>query len=121
MIPNMAQRKKNWLAKRREELRLSQEDVVSRLQLQGLDIARATLSHWETERYSIPLDDPKLRQVLARILRMSIREMLQAAGYEVDDQPSTPAAKRAAFIMDQLPQDKQQLALGILEQFLASE
>jgi len=41
--------------------------------------------------------------------------------YEVSDQSSSEAGRRAAFILDQLSQDKKQLALGILEQLLVSE
>gem|GEM_PF-1912602 len=69
----------------------------------------------------IPLDGTNLRHALADVLRMSIRELLYAAGYEVSDQSSSEAGRRAAFILDQLSQDKKQLALGILEQFLVSE
>lgn len=115
----MSNNKKNWLAKRREHLRLSQEEFVSRLQLQGMDVARATLSHWETGRYSIPLDDPDVRKGLAHVLQMSVRELLLAAGYEIEDKPNTEEARRAAYIVDQLSADQRELALRLLEQFLS--
>ena len=110
--------KQSWLSKRREHLRLSQEELVSRLQLQGLDISRATFSHWETGRYSIPLDSPEFRRALAHVLQMTVREMMVAAGYEIEDAANSEAARRAAYIVDQLAPAQRELALRLLEQFL---
>ncbi len=107
--------KTNWLRARREELHLSQEELSARLQVAGLNISRATVSHWETERYNIPLDNPELRHVLANILRMNIADMLLAAGYEISEGKRSPAARRAADIVDHLPPDAQGLALDYLQ------
>lgn len=107
----------NWLVKRRKELRLSQEELARQLQIAGLDYARATISHWETGRYSPPLDDPEFRRVLANALQVSIQDLLQMAGYEIDPDHSKDA-RRAADIVDQLPAYKRALALGLLEQLL---
>lgn len=107
-----------WLKDRRERLHLSQEELASRLQVEGFDLTRATVSHWENGRYQPPLNDAAFRRSLAKILRISIKDMLISAGYEVDQDERSQAAERAAYILDQLPPDKQHLALDILERFL---
>jgi transcriptional regulator with XRE-family HTH domain len=110
--------KAKWLRERRKELNISQEELAARLQIEGVDFTAGTISHWENGRYNPPLEDPEFRHALAVSLRLSIRSLLSLAGYEVVEQSRTEAGERAAFIMDQLPPDKQNLALGILEKFL---
>jgi transcriptional regulator with XRE-family HTH domain len=107
------------MKERREELGLSQDDLAARLQSAGLNVSRASISHWEMGRYDAPLHDADFRRALATALRLKPRVMLLMAGYEVEDDPHSEAAERAAYIIDQLPPEKQRLALGILEQFLA--
>ena len=110
--------KTNWLKTFRIRRKLSQEELSARLQLQGFDISPGAISHWENERYKAPLDEAEFRQALANVLQVSVRELLVAAGYEVSQHPHSDAGERAAFIIDQLSPDKQELAIGILEQFL---
>lgn len=104
-----------WLKQRREQLHLSQDELASRLQVEGFDLTRATISHWEVGRYQPPLNDANFRRSLAKILRMSIKDVLVSAGYEINQDDRSQAAERAAYILDQLPPDKQHLALDILE------
>lgn len=108
----------NWIRTRRKDLRISQEELAARLQIEGVELTAGTISHWENGRYNPPLEDPAFRQALAAALRLSPKNMLSLAGYEVIDHPRTEAGERAAFIVDQLPPDKQDLALGILEQLI---
>jgi transcriptional regulator with XRE-family HTH domain len=110
----------NWLRQRRKELNLKQEDLAARLQLDGLSFTHSAISHWETGRYHPPFEDEKFRQALADILRMDVSSMLRLAGYEVGLRPYSERAERAAFIVDNLPDDKQDLALRILAE-LAKE
>lgn len=110
----------NWIAKRRGELDLSQEDLTVILQVSGFNTSRATLSHWETGRYNPPMEDPNFRRILANALQMSIPDLLIAAGFEVNTDYSR-YARRAADIIDQLPSPKQKLALGLLEEILKQE
>lgn len=109
--------KPNWLKARRRELGLSQEELAARLQVQGIDYTAGAISHWETGRYSIPLEESEFRKALAEALKMSVTAMLIAAGYEVK-QGYSEAAQHAAEIVDQLPPSRQSLAVSILEQLL---
>lgn len=74
---------RNWLKRKREELHLSQEELANSLQLRGLDISRATISHWEMGKYAPPYDNPDFVNALAGILNMSVIEILAAAGYKL--------------------------------------
>lgn len=107
----------DWLRKRREELKLNQEQLAAQLQLAGFDLTRGAISHWENGRFNPPIEDPNFRLALAQILKMSVTSLLKEAGYEVQMELSTNA-RRAAEIIEQLPPDRQKLALGVLEQFL---
>lgn len=111
----------NWLKNRRKLLGITQEELVTKLQIAGLDFSPSAVSHWETGRYNPPFEDAIFRQALAKILKISVNEMLAEAGYEIyeKDEKYSREALRAADIVDQLPTEQKQLALGILEQFLA--
>ena len=106
----------NWLKKRRKELNFTQEDIAARLQLSGFQYTAGSISHWETERHSPPLDDPKFSSAMAEVLQISVGTLLTLAGYDVSRKTYSEAAERAAWIIDQLPPDKQQLALKLVEQ-----
>jgi transcriptional regulator with XRE-family HTH domain len=109
----------DWLRKRREEVGLeTQEDLATQLQLEGVTTTRASVSHWENGRNKPPLDEPIFRAALAKVLRLSQPELLRLAGYEVVRSAHSESGERAAHILDQLPAEKQQLALKVLEQFL---
>jgi transcriptional regulator with XRE-family HTH domain len=107
-----------WIKDRRKHLRLSQEDVAAQLQLNGFSFTSGAVSHWENGRHAPPLENPDFRQALANVLRLDVRGMLTLAGYELTSQEHTEAGERAAYIVDRLPPDKQELAIGILEQLL---
>jgi transcriptional regulator with XRE-family HTH domain len=107
----------NWLRDRRDKLHISQETLAARLQEQGFPYSAGTISHWERGRYKPPMNHPEFRQALASVLKMSVPAMLLAAGYEATPHYSEDAM-HAADIVDQLPDDKRRLALGILEQIL---
>ncbi|MDX2159926.1 MAG: hypothetical protein SF162_01245 [bacterium] len=109
----------NWLMQRCKDVGIeTQQELASKLQLAGFDYSRSAVSSWMTGARNPPLDDPEFRRVLARILRLTPKEILKLAGYEVEEDHSQ-AGERAAAIVDQLPPDKQELAISVLEQFLA--
>jgi transcriptional regulator with XRE-family HTH domain len=107
----------HWITKRREQLRINQDELAARLQLAGFDFTRGSISHWENGRHEPPLQNPEFRKALADALKMSVPSLLVAAGYEITARHSENAM-RAADIVDQMPDDKQELALGILEHIL---
>lgn len=110
----------NWLRKRREQIGIhSQEEFARLMQLEGANVARASVSHWELDRFKPPLNDPDFRKALAKVLKVSQPELLRIAGYEVTLGSHSEAAERAADIVDQLEPDKRELAVRLLEQFLA--
>lgn len=109
----------NWLRRRREQVGIeTQEELVTRLELEGFNITRGAVSHWETGRYNPPVDDPAFRDALSRVLKLSEPELLRMAGYQVTRGTHSQAAERAADILDRLTPDKQNLAIKVLEQFL---
>lgn len=105
----------NWLKRRREELRLTQEDLARNLQLEGVSISRATIGHWETDRYEPPLHNEDLRKALAKILNLTPGELLQLAGFEVLNSTFSSAGQKAATLVDKMSPEEQQKALRILE------
>lgn len=108
----------NWIAKRREEVGIeSQEALANMLQLEGINVSRGTVGHWETERQSPPLESSEFRRALSKVLRMSIPAMLSAAGFEISIKYSDEALK-GAEIIEQLPDHQKRLAISILEQIL---
>lgn len=108
-----------WLKMLRENARLTQDELAARLQLQGQDVSRASISHWETGRYEPPMRDARFRRALATSLEISITDLLIAAGFEYVTEFSDVAGK-AAQIVESLPPDRQDLALRLLEQLSAS-
>lgn len=74
---------RNWLKQRRTDLHLSQEELATLLQLRGLDISRATVSHWEMGKYPPPFDNAVFVNALAGILKLSVIEVLAHAGYDL--------------------------------------
>ena len=107
----------NWFRSYRDRSGLSQEELVARLQLAGIDISRGTLSNWETGRVSIPLGDRDLRWALANVFRLSVPDLLKAAGYEIE-LGGTEWSRRAAWVVDQLPEADRDFALEMLERLL---
>jgi len=107
----------NWIRQRREKLKINQEELAARLQVAGFDVTRGSVSHWENGRHQPPLDDPAFIQAIGKALKMTVTEILIASGYDVR-LTYGDAARRAADIVEQLPPDEQELAVGILEKFL---
>ncbi len=107
----------NWLKHFREKQHLSQEELAAALQNAGLDVARSTIATWESSGKSqAPIDDPAYRRALANIFQVSVTELLVMAGYEIDPDRFSETSRRAAEIVEQLPPEKQNLAVRLLEQ-----
>jgi transcriptional regulator with XRE-family HTH domain len=114
----------NWIKEQRENLGMSQDELAAQLQAAGLDVTRATVSHWETGRYSSPLDNARDIIILANVLKISVADLLKVAGYEVSTRSYGELARRAAFLVDQLSPEIQELAveqLSILYQYLSTK
>jgi len=71
------------LKKRRIDLGLTQEDFANRLLELGLEVTRASVSHWERGRHPLPLNDPASRNALAKALEMPVKDLLEMCGYEI--------------------------------------
>jgi len=104
----------NWLRSKREALGISQEELATRLQLNGQDVSRASISGWEHGRYHPPLENRTFRRALAISLGISMSDLLRAAGYEIADDSRSPAARLAADIVDEMQPEDQELALRLL-------
>lgn len=110
----------NWLRERREELGLNQEEFAAQLQVLGVDITRGSISNWETGKHAAPFDDREFRAALSRVLKLPVREILKRAGYEIAQTEHSDEGERAAYIVDELPEEKRDLAIRLLEQLIAS-
>jgi transcriptional regulator with XRE-family HTH domain len=105
----------DWLRKRRLELDLNQGELAARLESAGFSTVRASISNWENGRHEPPLDDPNFRQAMAKALKLSVTEMLEMAGYEVAMTTQSDEARRAAAIIERLPESARELALDYLK------
>lgn len=106
----------NWIKERREALGLTQEQLVAKIQTNGYNVSRGTLSHWEMNKTLPPLHIPACANALSIALRMSVLNVLRAGGYNI--QESSEKAKRAADLVNQLPLKEQDTALDLLEVLL---
>ena len=105
----------DWLKKRRKQLGLSQEEFASRLQLSGYDVSRASVGHWESGRARPQLDNPVFMKAFSDALEMDVNSVLRLSGYNVITQYSSTVDQIAA-IASKLPEEKQRLALALIEQ-----
>ncbi len=95
----------------REKLGINQGELAERLQVAGLTVTRAAVSHWETGRYPSPLDNARDILILAEVLRINLQEIL---GVLVEDSTArnySDVTRTAARLMEELPPDAQQTAL----------
>lgn len=106
----------HWLRSLRQRARLTQEDLAARLQSEGWAASRSAINNWENNKNEPPLSDPRFRTALSRATRTQVHTILRLAGFEVDQPVHSFNAEQAATLIDQLPQDKQELALRLLEQ-----
>lgn len=106
----------HWLKSLRESIYINQEELAARLQLEGFDISRSAISSWENGRHEPPLHDARFRKSLAKVLHINVKTLLKKAGYEVSEESHSEIGDRVAHIVDQLPPDKQDLALRLIEQ-----
>jgi hypothetical protein len=110
-----------WVRVRRKEVGIPTVVELTRLlQLEGLDVARSTVSAWEVGPNSPQLEKPEVRTALMRVLKLSESELLSRAGFKSSDHHRSEAAEVGADIINELPPDKQDLAVRILEQLRAS-
>lgn len=74
-----------WLRQRRESLDLSQEDIAVQLQTLGFEVSRSMVSHWENDRYHLPLNDVRFMKAIAQVFKISLADLLMALGYDVSE------------------------------------
>lgn len=103
-----------FLKARRQELRISQADLATRLTLRGQDTTKASIGHWETDRNQPPLKDPEFRLALASALEIDVNQMMAILGFVVTEDDRSKEARRAADIIDRLPSEARSLALDYL-------
>lgn len=112
---------KHWLRNLRKQQGLSQEDLAARLQLGGFSYTRGSINNWENEYNPPPLHNPEFRFALAQALKVNVHTLLRLAGYEVEELHRGEIAERVAEMVDQLPADKQELALRLVEQIAKTQ
>lgn len=85
----------SWLRQKRELLNLSQEELAARLQLAGLSVTRATVSHWETGRVPSPLDEATALKAISEALDVSVDEILEEIGIHTTTDHLSPREREA--------------------------
>lgn len=106
---------RDFLKKRREELRISQQALADRLSERGQETSYARVSHWERGRNQAPLENASFRAALAQSLEMTVDDLMRQLGYVTSTEYGAHAM-RAAEIVEKLPADAQLLALDLLLQ-----
>jgi len=109
----------NWLRERRKALGLSQEELSTRLQLAGFNVSRSTISHLETGRDTLQIDDPELISAFAKVLRLSTKTILEYTGYKLTLDKLSDDALRAVELIEHMSPARRQTALLLLEQLSA--
>lgn len=71
---------KHWLAQRRKELKLTQGQLADMLTKLNYPVTQSTISHWEAERYQVPLNDFTAIAALCAALGLSMAELMTRAG-----------------------------------------
>lgn len=104
-----------WMQERRKELRLSQEELANRLQAEGWDISRSSVSAWEQGYNNPPVDKEGFLTVLSTVFKMSVPEILAAFGYQTSVEATSPEIIRATELMRKLPSNAQKEALEHIE------
>lgn len=110
----------NWLKYYREKKGYSQDDLARELNLLGQNWSRSSISNWETGKFHLPLEEIEFRQALAKVLGISLAELLFAAGYEVSGDYDPQAIQAAELVMRIQPENRG-LALRVLEQFTSGQ
>ena len=76
----------DYLRTKRESRMLRQQDVLDSLAERGLrKYAHTAIIHWEKNRTLPPIHDPKFVKALADILDVTEAEILNAAGFSLQD------------------------------------
>lgn len=104
-----------FIKMRRQEIGISLSELSARLALRGHSITRAAIQHWESGRNQPPIEDYEFRLALAISLEIDVNELMIRGGFYMRDQQRTPQARRAADIIDALPEDKRDIAVRVLE------
>jgi len=104
-----------FLKNKRQALGLSQLQLANKLSDLGQETSPARVGHWETGRNKPPIEELPFRRALALVLEMDINDMMNELGYVVSDDDRSTQARRAAEIVDYLPDDAKELALDYLE------
>lgn len=107
-----------YLPKRRKELSISQLELAKRLSNLDQETSSARVGHWETGRNHPPLNEPLFRQALAISLETDVNTMMVELGYVITHDEISKDAKRAAEIVDSLPDEVKGLAIDYLEVLL---
>lgn len=103
---------------RREELRLTLDDVAARLQLEGVSYTAASVGHWETGRRNPPMHDSQFVEALSKVLKVDVSTVLRLSGFPVSARYSE-MSERIASIAEKLTEPDRRQLLMIAETFLA--
>jgi transcriptional regulator with XRE-family HTH domain len=107
-----------WIRDRREQLRMTIDELVAKLELEGVSYTAGSVGHWESGRRNPPMHDRKFVRALASALKLDVPTVLRLSGFEINAQHSE-IAERLANIADKLPEEDKLHLLMIAETFLS--
>jgi hypothetical protein len=100
--------------KRKDELKLSLEDIASRLASSGYSVSKSGVGLWATGDRTPRLGQKKVRGAIASALELDPNEMMNLLGYIVSKDERSSEARMASRIIDELPDaDRRRIAAMI--------
>ena len=108
----------SYIRDKRTEHGMSLADLAEKLSAIGYRVTKGAVGHWESGRNDPPIEDETFIRALAIALHIDSQTLWQhiATEYTADD--LSPNARRAADIVQLMPDEKQELALNLLEAML---
>lgn len=104
-----------FIRQRRNELEISQDELVARLNLRGIAITKGGVGFWERGRNLPPIEDVDFREALALSLEVDVNELMESIGYIKTDSQRSSDALFAASIIDRLPPKVRTIAIEYLK------
>lgn len=109
-----------FIRRRREQLNLTQQDVVTRLSERGIPIALSSFGRIESGDAKAIWAEPSFVRSLAQVLQVSVKELLTATGHIVARQTDLSAERIMELVME-VPEDKWDLVEQMIRLIIADQ
>jgi hypothetical protein len=105
----------DYLRARLIDLDMSYADLAGELSNRGYDVTRSAVQHWVSGKNIPPVEDKRFRVLLASALQLDSNDMMMRFGYYTFESDRSREARRAADMIDLLPDDQKSFALEYLD------